>query len=327
MKRRGLLLAGVALVAPRITLAQARKVRVGMLLATSAGSTIHLRAAFVSRLAQLGWRDRENIEYVVRYAEGDPANYQPLAIDMVSRRPDLIFVGFGPFAAIVKQHTKDIPIVFTISQDPVGDGLVASLARPGGNATGTSTRNNELVGKRLELIKEVLPPARRIGVIRRTGIKYLAEARVLDEDLRKAASVFGMEVIEAEHPNAMGGNYASAFAQLVARRVDVVASVVNWNYLNYREFARDALQARLPTVCDATEFAEAGCLLSFSIDRTERYRKSAEYVDRILRGARPADLPVQEPTQFELVANLGTAKALGMKIPASVLVRADRVIG
>jgi putative ABC transport system substrate-binding protein len=164
-------------------------------------------------------------------------------------------------------------------------------------------------------------------VIRRTGIKYLAEARVLDEDLRKAASVFGMEVIEAEHPNAMGGNYAPAFAQLVARRVDVVASVVNWNYLNYREFARDALQARLPTVCDATEFAEAGCLLSFSIDRTERYRKSAEYVDRILRGARPADLPVQEPTQFELVANLGTAKALGMKIPASVLVRADRVIG
>jgi putative tryptophan/tyrosine transport system substrate-binding protein len=138
--------------------------------------------------------------------------------------------------------------------------------------------------------------------------------------------VLDMQVIEAEHEHASGGNFSAAFAQLVAKRADVVASVVGWNYIHYREFARDALQARLPTICDASEFADAGGLLSLSIDRAERYRKSAEYVDRILRGTRPADLPVQEPTQFELVANLRTARALGVKIPPLVLVRADRVI-
>jgi putative ABC transport system substrate-binding protein len=313
---------------PGIAFAQAsgRKVRVGILIATNADATKHLRQAFVSRLAELGWRDGVNVEYVVRYSHGDPGNYDALSVEMVARKPDVIFVGFGPFGAVVKRHTKEIPIVFTISQDPIGDGLVASLARPGGNVTGTSTRNNELVGKRLQLLKEVLPSTRRIGVVRRTGIAVLGEVRMLYEELRRAASVLDMQVIEAEHENARGGNFTAAFTQLVAKRADVVASVVSWNYAHYREFARDALQARLPTICDASEFADAGGLLSLSIDRAERYRKSAEYVDRILRGTRPADLPVQEPTQFELVANLRTARALGVKIPPSVLVRADRVI-
>jgi putative tryptophan/tyrosine transport system substrate-binding protein len=298
-----------------------------MLVATNANATTHLRAAFTSRLADLGWRDGVNIEYVVRYAQGDPANYEPLSADMVARKPDLIFVGFGPFAAVLRKRTKDIPIVFTISQDPVGDGLVTSLARPGGNVTGTSTRNNELVGKRLQLLKEVLPSTSRIGVVRRVGITYLSEAVRLYEELNRAAALFGMQVIEAQHENARGGDFEAAFMQLVAKRVEVVASVLNWNYVHYGDFSRHALRARLPTICDATEFVEAGCLLSLSIDRAERYRRSAEYVDRILRGARPGDLPVEESTQFELVANLNTAKALGVKIPPSVLVRANRVIG
>lgn len=297
-----------------------------MLLATRAEVTTHLRAAFISRLAELGWREGVNIEYVVRYAQADSANYEPLSVDMVARKPDLIFVGFGPFAAVLKKHTRDIPIVFTMSQDPVGEGLVPSLARPGGNATGTSTRNNELTGKRLQLLKEVLPSASRIGVVRRVGVTPTPEVALLFEDLKRAAALLGMQVIEIEHENTRGGDFGLAFTQLVGKRVEAVASVVNWNYPYYREFVRHALQARLPTMCDATEFTEAGGLMSLSIDRAERYRKSAEYVNRILRGAKPADLPVEEPIVFEFVVNLKTARALGIKMPQAVLLRADRVI-
>lgn len=297
-----------------------------MLLATRAEVTTHLRAAFISRLAELGWREGVNIEYTVRYALSDPANWDSLAAEMVARKPDLIFVGFGPFAAVVRKHTRDIPIVFSISQDPVGEGVVASLARPGGNVTGTSTRNNELTAKRLQLLKEVLPSAKRIGVVRRVGVTPTPEVALLFEDLKRAAAQLGLQLIEVQHEHSRAGDFGPAFTQLVGKRVEAVVSVVNWNYYHFQEFVRNALKARLPTICDATEFTEAGGLMSLSIDRAERYRKSAEYVNRILRGAKPANLPVEEPTVFEFVLNLKTARALGIKIPQAILLRADRVI-
>jgi putative ABC transport system substrate-binding protein len=323
-----LLAAGALLTAPLSVFPQPaqKKARVGMLLATRAEVTGHLRAAFIERLARLGWREGENIEYTVRYALGDSANYASLAVDMVAWKPDLIFVGFGPFAAVVKNHTRDIPIVFSMSQDPVGEGVVASLAKPGGNVTGTSTRNNELIGKRLQLLKEVLPSASRIGVVRRVGTPDSPEVALLFEELKRDAARLGMQVIVVEHEHARADEFGPAFAQLLGKRVEAVASVINWNYLHHQEFVRHAMQARLPMICDATEFTDAGGLISLSIDRAERYRKSADYVNRILRGAKPSDLPVDEPTIFELVVNLKTARALGLKVPPSLLLRADRVI-
>ena len=327
-RRQFLLATGALLGAPLAAYPQAaqRKVRVGMLMATRPEVTGHFRAAFTERLAQLGWREGVNIEYTVRCALSDPAKWDSLAAEMVARKPDLIFVGFGYYAAVVKKHTRDIPIVFSISQDPVGEGVVASLARPGGNATGTSTRNNELTGKRLQLLKELIPSARRIGVVRRVGVSISPESTLIFEDLKRSAAQLGLQLIEVEHQSARAGEFGPAFAQLLRDRVEAIVSVVPWNYTHYREFAQHALQARLPTICDATEFADAGGLISLSVDRVERYRKSAEYVDRILRGAKPGDLPVDEPTVFEFVLNLKTARALGLKIPQSILQRVDRII-
>ena len=327
-RRMFLIAAGALLTTPLSAFPQSaqKTARVGMLLASRAEVTGHLRAAFTERLAQFGWREGVNIEYTVRYALGNPANYEPRAADMVAQKPDLIFVGFGPLAAVVKKHTRDIPIVFAISQDPVGEGLVASLAKPGGNATGTSTRNNELTGKRLQLLKDILPSASRIGVVRRVGSSDTPEVAALFEELKSAAARLGLQVIEVEHESAQAGEFGPAFAQLLGKRVEAVASVVNWNYPYLRDFVRHAMQARLPTICDATEFADAGGLMSLSVDRAERYRKSAEYANRILRGAKPGDLPVDEPTVFEFVVNIKTARSLGLKIPPTLLLRADRVI-
>jgi putative tryptophan/tyrosine transport system substrate-binding protein len=328
-RRRAFLFAtGALLSAPLAAFLEAaqRRARVGMLLATRPEVTQHLRGAFTERLAQLGWREGTNIEYTVRYALGEPANWDPLAAEMVARKPDVIFVGFGPFAAVVKKHTRDIPIVFSISQDPVGEGVVASLARPGGNATGTSTRNNELIGKRLQLLKEVLPSASRIGIVRRVGLIDSSEIALMLEDLERTAAQLRLHLIKVEHPYGRAGEFGPAFAELLRNRVDAVATVINWNYLHLREFMQHAMRARLPTICDATEFADAGGLISLSIDRAERYRKSAEYVNRILRGAKPSDLPVDEATVFEFVINLKTARALALRIPQPILQRADRII-
>ena len=298
-----------------------------MLIATRADTTKHLRAAFTRRLAEHGWREGVNIEYSVRYGEANPASYDRLAVEMVAWKPDLIFVGYGPFAAVVKKHTRDIPIVFTMSQDPVAEGVAASLAKPGGNATGTSTRNNELTGKRLQLLKEALPRVRRLGIVRRVGFPSTPDVVSLYEELKRSAAQLELQLVEVLHQHTQEGDFGPAFAQLAAKPVQAVATVINWNYSYYHEFALHAARVKLPTICDATEFVDAGGLMSLSIDRAERYRKSADYVNLILRGAKPADLPVDEPKAFELVVNLKTARALGLTIPPSVLLRADRLIG
>jgi len=328
MNRRDAVLALLALGVPLQARAQpaARMHRIGMLMATNPGSTKHFRAAFNARMEELGWREGANIEYTWRYAETDPANFERLATEAVARKPDVIFAGTGPFAAVVKKHTQDIPIVFTNSTDPVAQGLVASLARPGGNVTGASTRTHELAGKRLQLLQEVVPLVKRIGLVRRVGVADSVESMIHYQELKRAAAQLRLQLVEVEHESRRAGDFGPAFAQLLSQRVDAVASVLGWNYPHHREFIAHAARARLPGIFDLSEFCEAGGLMSLSVSITERYRKSADYVNRILRGAKPAELPVDEPMVFELVVNLKTAREIGVSIPQSILLRADRVI-
>lgn len=328
-RRQVLLSAGIALLAPAVLAQKAgRKYRVGMLFAVHPDASKRLRAAFTARMEELGWREGINIEYWWHYAETHPAPLEQLVAELVARGPDLIFVSYGPMAATVKKHTRDLPIVFAISSDPVGEGLVASLAKPGGNVTGVSTRSEELIGKRLQLLKEALPFVSRIGLIRRTGLQPSTQSatKALHEGLKHAAGKLGLHLVETEFEPLRAAALESAFAQLKAARVDAIASLLPWNWPERGNFARYALQARLPTICDATEFVEAGGFMSLSVSYVERYRRSVEYVDRILRGAKPADLPVEEPTVFEFMVNLRTARELGITIPPSILLRADRVI-
>jgi putative ABC transport system substrate-binding protein len=327
MNRRDAVLALLALGMPLRAQAQpaARIHRIGMLLATNPGATKHLRDAFTARMAELGWREGSNLEYTWRYAESDPANYERLAAETVARKPDVIFVGYGPFAAVVKKHTQNIPIVFTNSTDPVRQGLVASLAQPGGNVTGASTRNHELAGKRLQLLKEAVPLVKRIGIVRRVDVSDTSETMIHYEELKRAAAQLGLQLVEVELRRA--GDFGPAFAQLLSQRVDAVTNAIAWNNYAYsRELAAQAARARLPGIGDASEYVEAGGLMSLSVSIMERYRKSADYVNRILRGAKPAELPVDEPMVFELVVNLKTAREIGVTIPQSILLRADRVI-
>jgi putative ABC transport system substrate-binding protein len=306
-----------------------RKVaRVHILLPTRSDDEVTRRVVteFRDRLAHLGWRDGADIEYTVRYAEEASANYERLAAEAVAAKPDLIFVSYGPFAAVVKAHTAEIPIVFVVSQDPVAQRLVADLAKPGGNATGVSTRSRELVRKRLQLMRELLPSMRRIGVVRLVDVPHAEEALPIFEELTHASAKLGLSLIEVTHQYSEGGAFGPAFAKLGGKGVDAVATVLNWNYRHHREFLQYAAQARLPTVCDATEFVDAGGLMALSAPYAERWIRSAHYASRILHGARPGDLPVEEPTVFELAVNLRTARALGLAIPRSILLRADRIV-
>lgn len=306
-----------------------RKVaRVHVLLPTRAddNTTGRVMAAFKRRLADLGWRHGENIAYTIRYAGDSRSNYDRLARDAVAGKPDLIFVSYGPFASVVAAQATGIPIVFLTSRDPVAQGLVSSLAKPGGNATGVSTRSRELVGKRLQLMRELLPSMNQIGVVRPTGLPNPEADLPIFDELKQAAAQLGLKLIEARHRRGDAGAFGLAFAELRDKGADAVATVLDWNYPNHREFLNQAVAARLPTVCDVTEFVDSGGLISLAANYEERWIKSADQASRILHGARPGDLPVEEPTVFELAVNLKTARALRLTMPRSILLRADRVI-
>jgi putative ABC transport system substrate-binding protein len=306
-----------------------RKVaRVHVLLPTRAGDDVtgRVMAAFKRRLADLGWRDGANIAYTIRYAGESRANYDRLAREAIAGKPDLIFVSYGPFASVVAAHAVGIPIVFLTSRDPVAQGLVSSLAKPGGNATGVSTRSRELVGKRLQLMQELLPSMSKIGVVRLMDLPRLEGDLPIFDELKQATAQLGLKLIEARHQHGNAGAFGLAFAELRDKGADAVATVLDWNYPNYREFLDQAVAARLPTVCDVTEFVDSGGLISLAANYEERWIRSADHASRILHGASPGDLPVEEPTVFELAVNLKTARALRLTVPRSILLRADRVI-
>ncbi len=278
------------------------------------------RAAFLAGLRELGWIEGKTVAIEYRSAKWNPELFDDLAEDLVRMKVDVI-VTIGDAAKAAKQATNTIPIVMTGSADPVAERLVASLARPGGNVTGMSTMTAELGSKRLELLKEVVPRVARVAVIWNPAISNNLELRAT----RAAARTLGVALKLMEVRNA--DDLARVFAVLEKERPDGLTMFFDSKSTGYRALVGDfAKKHKIPTIFGAKEFAQAGGLMSYAPDIAESFRRAATYVDKILKGAKPADLPVEQPTKFELVINLKTAKALGLTIPPSVLGRADQVI-
>jgi putative ABC transport system substrate-binding protein len=272
--------------------------------------------AFEQRLRELGWIAGQTVAIEYRSAEGHTERFTEIATEFVRLKANVIVTVGGSPTLAAKHATSLIPIVF-ISGDPVGSGLAASLARPGGNATGIMGHPIGLAGKRLDLLREVVPGFRRLSVMVNANIPGF-ESRM--DEVQAAASTLGLEATILEVRRAE--DVARAFEALKGRAdaLYVVGAPLTF------AIATLALGARIPTIFDFRDFVDAGGLMSYGANVTDLLRLAANFVDRILRGAKPADLPVQQPTKFDLVINLKTAKALGLKIPESFLLRADEVV-
>lgn len=275
------------------------------------------------RLEELGWVEGRTIEYVDGFAHGEAKRWEPMVVELLVKKPDVLFVVFGGMAQIAMKHTKDVPIVFAITSNPEKSGLVASLARPGGNVTGVSTRELELLGKRIELMREITPGVRRIAMLANPDSP--GSSRIYFENYSKEARKFGIEV--KAYDVTVLEDLRPAFERMRRDRMQGLVNIADAFQLRIRkEIAAEAARLRLTAVYTIIEFAEAGGLASFGTNLLDQLRRAADYVDKILRGAKPADLPVQEPTNFQLAINLKAAREQGIKFPRSVLVRADQVI-
>jgi ABC-type uncharacterized transport system substrate-binding protein len=277
---------------------------------------------FTEALRELGWVEGENVVFERRYAENRLERLPELAADLVRLKVDVIVAAgtLAPLAA--KRATSTIPIVMTTAGDPLGSGLVDSLARPGGNVTGMSLMVPELGGKRLELLKELLPRLARVAVLWNAANPYSA---LVFKQVQAAGSVLEIEVqsLEVRQPDDFDG----AFETVRRQHPDALMTVEDPLTFNHRKRIADfAAGQLLPTLQGFREDVTAGALMSYGANQADLIRRAAGYVDKILKGAKPADLPVQQPTKFELVINLKTAKALGITIPPSLLARADEVI-
>ena len=277
-------------------------------------------AAFVQRLRELGWIEGRTVAIEYRWAEGRSERYAEIAAELVRLKVDVIVTAGGAVVA-VKQATSVIPIVFAVVNDPVGSGLVASLARPGGNVTGLSLQSSDLAGKRLELLREVVPGLRRLAIMANAG--YPAAALEMSE-VQATARTLGFDVVTFEIRRTE--DIAPAFEAFTGRAEALY--VVSDPLVGTHRISNNtlALGARLPTIHGNREHVETGGLMSYGPNFPDLYRRAADYVDKILRGAKPADLPVEQPTKFDLVINLKTAKALGLEISPTLLGRADEVI-
>jgi ABC-type uncharacterized transport system substrate-binding protein len=321
MRRREVItLLGSAAAWPVASLAQqpSKMRRIGFLGTSTSAVMSQWTAAFVQRLRELGWIEGRDIAIEYRYAEGRNERFAEIAAEFVELKVDII-VTTGPAAPQAKKATSVIPIVLALSPDPVGAGLVASLARPGGNVTGLSMQLSDTAGKRLELLLEAVPSFRRLAILANVGF---AQAVLEASEAQAAARSLGFEVATLEIRREE--DIVPAFASLKADALYVTAdALVNLNRIRINTLAN---VARLPTIAGWREFVEAGSLMSYGPSLPDLFRRAAEYVDKILRGAKPADIPVEQPTKFELVINLKTAKALGLTIPPTLLARADEVI-
>jgi putative ABC transport system substrate-binding protein len=274
-------------------------------------------------LRELGYIEGQNIAIEYRYAEGNVDRVPELAADLVRLKVDIILVAGGnPIIRAAKNATKSIPIVMIgRGRDPVKAGLVESLARPGGNVTGITLLNRELGGKRLELLKEAVPKLTRVAAIYEQGPASAPELK----DLQAAARALKVTIRPWEVRNA--GDFERVFAAIGKERSDGFYQVGSpLMFASRKRIAGFALKSRLPSMYTRREFVDAGGLMSYSADLTDSYRRVAYYVDRILNGANPAELPVEQPTKFELVINLKTANEIGLTIPQSLLYRATKVI-
>ncbi len=276
-------------------------------------------AAFVQRLRELDWVDGQTIAVEYRWAEGSE-RFEEIIAEFVRLRVDVIVTG-GIAVPAAKRSTSVIPIVFTLAPDPVGNNLVASLARPGGNVTGLSTQSSEIVGKRLALLREVVPALRRVAIVANSE-NPLTASEIADAQIH--ARKLGLDIAASTILRADDIAPALEAFKSHAEAVYVVSDAfTNANRARINTFA---LAARLPTIHANREYIEAGGLISYGANYPDLFRRAADYVNKILRGAKPADLPVEQPTKFDLVINLTTAKALGLTIPEAFLLRADEVI-
>ena len=325
MDRRSFIgtLAGGLLAAPLAAEGQQGKVwRIGVLTASlvEAGHPI---AAFRQQLRELGYVEGQNVTLEIRSAEGRLEGLLGLAAELVRLKVDLI-VGSGRGSVEAAQlATTSIPIVMVIAADPVGSGFVASLTRPGGNITGLTVQYTDVAGKRLQLLKEAVPNLARVSVVLESG-GFPAARRSVSEADAAAATALGLQLqaVEVRSPSDLDGAFT------VATRNRAGAAVVGGPiaFAHRAQVAQLAVKHRLPVVGPSSVYAEGGCLMGYVPTYTAHYRRAAYFVDRILKGAKPADLPIEQPTKFDLVINLKTAKALGLTIPPSLLQRADQVL-
>jgi putative ABC transport system substrate-binding protein len=293
---------------------------IGFLGATTPAGGGQLLAAFVQRLRELGWVDGRNIAIEVRWAEGRSERFAEIAAELVRLKVDVILTHNTPPVLAAKEATSVIPIVFASAGDPVGTGVVASLARPGSNVTGLSAGSTDVVGKRLELLREVMPGLRRLAILASDSPHLVQEIG----EVQRAAGALALEVATFEIRRIE--DIAPAFETLKggADALYVISDPVTVS--NRVRINTLALGARLPTMHSVREPVESGGLMSYGANWADMFRRAADFVDKVLRGAKPADIPVEQPTKFDLVINLTTAKVLGLEIPPTLLARADEVI-
>jgi putative ABC transport system substrate-binding protein len=278
-------------------------------------------AAFVQRLRELGWIEGRTVAIEYRWAEGRSERYGEIAAEFVRLKVDVIFTSGGAVIA-AKRATSVIPIVFALARDAVGAGFVASLARPGGNVTGISSQSTDVAGKRLELVREVIPGLRRLAIMANGAIP---SNRLEVAETEGAARALGLEVATAEILRAE--DIAPAIEAIKLGRANALyVSIDPLMIANRIRLNTLALAAQLPTIYGQSEFVEAAGFMSYGASSPDGFRRAADYVDKILRGAKPSDLPVEQPTKYDLVINLTTAKALGLTVPPTLLARADEVI-
>jgi putative tryptophan/tyrosine transport system substrate-binding protein len=324
VKRRAFItLLGGAAAWPLVAQAQppGKQPTIGFLGATAPTAQMQWTAAFVQRLRELGWIEGRNVAIEYRWAEGRAERFAEIAAEFVRLKVDVILTHSTPAVLAAKQATSAIPIVFATASDPVGSGLVANLARPGGNVTGLSNQTGDLAAKRVELLREVVPRLSRLATL-----ANMDNPAAVDEmrQAQAAARVLGLTVQTLEIRRAE--DIARVFEGL-KRGADALYvapdGLVNANRIRINTLA---LGAGVPTMHAFREYVESAGLMSYGPNLPDAFRRAAELVDKILRGAKPADIPVEQPTKFDLVINLTTAKALGLDVPPTLLARADEVI-
>jgi len=328
MRRREVitLLGGGAVAWPLAARAQrpsARVYRVGYLIVPSRGQLLHQISAFEDGLRNLGYRVGENVMIDYRFADGKLERLPALAADLVELGVDVIVAVATPEVVAAMKATTTIPIVATNVSDPVDRGLIASLARPGGNVTGlTGDSGNEIWGKRLELLREAVPNLSRVGILSNPD-SVTTRTRMTSTKEAVRALGLGLVLVEARGPDA----FEQAFAMMMREQIQAFVLLADPVLFNSRnQIAEMALRNGLPAASDVREFGEAGLLLAYGIDLRELSRRSAVFVDKIFKGAKPADLPVEQPTKFELSINLATAKAIGLVVPPLMMMQAGEVV-
>jgi putative ABC transport system substrate-binding protein len=303
---------------------QVKKIpRIGYLATGSATAGKNNAEAFRNGLRELGYIEGKNILIEYRYAEEKQDRVPSLVAELLQLKVDLIFAPSLPGIRAAKQATNTIPIVMMTIQDPVALGLVDSLARPGGNITGLTTLSRELSGKRLELLMEVVPHASRVGVLWDANAPGPILA-LKEYEAAATALKIQLQSLEVRGPNPdLDGVFQAAAKKRTSALITIANPVLS---RHQKRIAGLAIKNRASSMCESTAYVETGCLMSYSANSADQYKRAAVYVDKILRGAKPADLPVEQPTKFEFVINLKTAKQIGLTVPPNVLARADRVI-